>query len=208
MTKQAVEDNLESLSNAILGEARAEADQILADARAKANDTIQRAQEQAAQVRREILDRAKQEAERLRGQKLATAQMKARTMQLEHREKLLDRVFREAQNELSAVQQWSDYETIAQNLLREALIQLRASDVLIRADAQTQALFSRHFLSEISRELNVDIKVGEPLEQGAGVIVETINGHVQYDNTLQTRLRRMQSSLRSPIYHILMGEAI
>lgn len=208
MMKQAVDDNMEALSKAILSEARAEADQLLADARSKADGIRQRAQEQVAEIRQEVLARARQEADRLRSQKLATAQLKARTIQLDHREKLLNQVFEKAKSELPSVQQWTDYEGIAHNLLREALEQLRASEVVVRADRHTQSLLPQKFLSDISKELGVDIQWGDPLDEGLGVVVEASNGHLQYDNTLQTRLSRMQNSLRAPVYRLLMGEPV
>lgn len=208
MMKQAVDDNMEALSKAILSEARAEADQLLADARSKADAVRQRAQEQVAEIRQEVLARARQEADRLHSQKLATAQLKARTIQLDHREKMLNQVFEKALSELPSVQQWTDYEGIAQNLLREALEQLRAREVLVRADRHTQSLLSQKFLSDISKELGVDIQWGDPLDQGLGVVVEASNGHLQYDNTLQTRMSRMQNNLRAPVYRLLMGEPV
>lgn len=208
MTKQEVEANVEALSRAILSEAHAEAEHILADARTKADAIRKRAQDQAAEERKTILDRSKQEADRIRSQKIATAQLKARTAQLEHREKMLNQVFQQAEQELPSVQQWTDYEEIAQNLLREAIMQLGVREVRMRADQKTLSLLSHHFLKQLSDELNVKIDVGEPLEKGTGVLVETTDGHLQFDNTLQTRLRRMQNSLRSPVYHILMGEAL
>lgn len=60
----------------------------------------------------------------------------------------------------------------------------------------------------MSKELNITIRLGEPLKRGLGVMVETQDGHRQFDNTLETRLRRMKETLRSPVYHILMGEAL
>ena len=38
-------------------------------------------------------------------------------------------------------------------------------------------------------------------------MLETPDGHRRYDNTLETRLARMKDDLRTPIYHILMGDA-
>ncbi len=78
---------------AILSEAKAEAEHIQAEAREKAEAIRQRTQEQIEAMRKQILERACEEAERLRSQALATTQLKARKMQLEHREKLLDSVF-------------------------------------------------------------------------------------------------------------------
>jgi vacuolar-type H+-ATPase subunit E/Vma4 len=205
---RSVDENMEALSRALLAEAKTEAEQILADAKVKADAVRQRTQEQAAAERSQLLDRAHQEAERNRGQAIATTQLKARTMELEHREKLLDSVFTAAQQQLSTVQQWSDYDKVALSLLREALQQLKTSDALVRADQYTQKYLTDQALKEISKELNVTIKLGKPLEQGTGVIVETSDGHVMYDNTLETRISRLQNTLRSPIYRILIGESL
>lgn len=203
-----VEDNITSLSRAIMNEARGEADQVLEDARAKAEATRRQAQEQADAARKDTLDRAQREAERIRSQKVASTQLKARTMQLDSREKLLNKVFTTVQQELPSIAQWSDYEEIARSLLREALNQLKASEVVVRADKQTQAHLSQQFLKDISDELKVQIQVGEPLAQGTGVIVETANGRLQFDNTLETRLQRLWNGMRSPVYHLLMGETL
>lgn len=206
--KSSVDDNIDALSKAIMEQARSEADQMLADAKTKAEEIRKRAEQRAAEERKAILSRVSQEAERIHGQKIATAQMKARTMQLEHREKLLEKVFDEAQKELVGIQQWTEYPEIAETLLREALMQIRAEVVEVQADEKTLSLLKRGALDKVAKELNTQITVGAPLERGIGVIVKTADGHLQYDNTLETRLRRMKSSLRSPVHHLLMGEAL
>ncbi len=205
---KSTDENIDSLSRAIMTEARSEADHVVADAKAKADATRQQAQEQAEAARKEILDRAAQEAARIRSQKIAATQLKARTLQLDSREKLLNKVYKAALQELPSVQQWTDYEEIARNLLREAIQQLKARDVTIRADRQTMAHFSERFLQDLSNELKVQITLGEPLTKGTGVIVDASNGRLQFDNTLETRLERMWNAMRSQVNHLLMGEAL
>lgn len=205
---KSVEENIESLARAILSEAQTEAQQIKADAEAKAEAIRQRAQKQAEVERTEILERAAQEADRLRSQVIATTQLKARTQQLERREKLLEQVFTSAQAQLPNIEQWSDYDSIAQHLLREALQQLKASDVIVQADETTQKLLSTGLAEKISKEMNITIKLGSPLKNGLGVVVGSSNGRLQYDNTLEVRLSRLQNVLRSPVYHLLMGESL
>jgi len=200
--------NIESLSRAMESEAKAEAEQIRASAQAKADEIRQRARQQAEAERGEILDRARQEADRLRGQVIATTQMKARTVELEQREKLLDIVFEAAHKQLSSIEQWSEYNQIAHKLLQEAVQQLGASKIQVRADEQTQKVLAKQGLEQLSKELGIEIILGKPLSQGLGVISETIDGHLQYDNTLETRLDRLQNGLRSPVYRILIGEAL
>lgn len=206
MVTRSTEENIEPLSRAILKEAEVEGQQIREDAKTKADAIRQRGQEEAVKVRREILDRAQQEADRLRSQSVAGAQLKARTMQLEHREKLLDRVFQVSKEKLVDVPKRPEYDRLAASLLREALQQLRVTKALIRADKVTQGLLEKSTLNDISHELNGEYTFGDPLEEGIGIVVEAADGKLHYDNTLETRLQRLQGSLRASVYKILMGD--
>jgi V/A-type H+-transporting ATPase subunit E len=203
---RSVDENIEALSHALHNEAKAEAEQIMADARAKTEAIRKRAQDQADVERKEILERAQQEADRLRSQVVATTQMKARTEELAHREKLLETVFTTARQQLATVEQWSDYQEIALRLVKEAVAQLKAKDVKLKVDARTREVLTDTVIANLSKELNVNLTMGEPLKQGTGVMVETADGHLQFDNTLETRLNRLLNSLRAPVYRILIGE--
>ena len=199
-------DDIEMLERAILTEAQDEAEQIKAEAKEKVEAIRKRAQEQAEQERKAILDRARQDAERLRGQAVATAQLKARSLELAHREQVLDRVFKAVKEKLPDVQKRSDYDQIVAMLLREALVQLRVNKAEIRADKTTQNILEKKAMGEISKELNGQFTIGDTLEEGIGVIVEAADGKLHYDNTLETRLNRLQSTLRASVYKLLMGE--
>jgi vacuolar-type H+-ATPase subunit E/Vma4 len=63
-------------------------------------------------------------------------------------------------------------------------------------------------VSAVSKELNVQIEMADALVKSSGVLVETTDGHLQYENTLDDRLNRLENELRSPVYHILIGEAL
>jgi V/A-type H+/Na+-transporting ATPase subunit E len=203
--KTEVED-IEMLERAILTEARDAAEQIKAEAQQKAEAIRKRAQERAEQERKAILDQAKQEVDRLRGQAVATAQLKARSTELAHREQLLDSVFKAVKEKLPEVQKRPDYDQIAAMLLREALVQLRVNKAQIRAEQTTQGILEKKALGEISKELNGQFEMGDSLEEGIGVVVDAADGKLHYDNTLETRLDRLQSTLRASVYKVLMGE--
>lgn len=200
------EEEIETLSRAILKEAQVDAEQLKEEATAKADAIRQRAQEQAERERKEIINRARQEAERLRSQSQASAQLRARTIQLESREKLLDRVFQAAREKLPEIQKRPGYDQLAATLLGEALRQLKVSKAEIHADKVTQDLLNKGSINEISRELNGEYTLGDPLEEGLGVVIDAAEGRIHYNNTLETRLDRLQSSLRSSVHKILMGE--
>ena len=199
-------EDIEMLERAILSEARDEAEQIKAESQAKAEAIRKRAQEQAEQERRAILDRAREDAERLRGQAVATAQLKARSQQLTNREQLLDRVFKTVRERLPELQKRPDYDQIAALLLREALVQLRVNKAQVRADKTTQAILEKKTLDELSKELNGQFTSAETLEEGTGIIVEAADGKLHYNNTLETRLQRLEGTLRAAVYKLLIGE--
>jgi len=196
-------EDIEMLERAIMVEAREEADQLRAEAKEKADAIRQRAQAEAEAERKAILDRAKQDADRFRSQASASAQLQSRSTQLEQREKLLDNVFAEVKKQLDGVKKRSDYGAIVAMLAHEALTQLKATKAEVQADEATQKVLK---LDEISKELNGKFSLGNKLEEGTGIVVSASGGKLYYDNTLETRLNRLQSTLRSSVYKMLMGE--
>jgi V/A-type H+-transporting ATPase subunit E len=199
-------NDIQALKSAIKGDARGEADQVLADAQARAEDIRQQAEAQADAECEAILKRARQEAEAQRSHAAAAAQLEAQTLKLKRREQLLERVFADARRQLASAPQWPYYEQIVRRLVREAVERLGADEVLVRADEGTRKVLDDDVLADLGEELGIHLRVGEPLAQGTGIVLETPDGHRRYDNTLETRLAHMQNRLRAPVYHILMGE--
>jgi vacuolar-type H+-ATPase subunit E/Vma4 len=201
-----VEGNMDMLTRAVLSEARLDADQILAEAREKAEAIRKRAQVEADFQRKEILEKAAQESDRIYGRIIASAQLQSRTEQLEHREKLLNSVFETAEKQISSIQEWKEYPEIAHSLLREAVSHLEAKTVRVLVDETTRQALTKQTVAKISEELQVELQFGETLKIGTGVVVETLDQRLRYDNTLETRLRRMRNSLRPAVYRLMMGE--
>jgi vacuolar-type H+-ATPase subunit E/Vma4 len=70
----------------------------------------------------------------------------------------------------------------------------------------TQDILKKGALDKISGELKGQFTLSDTLEEGLGVIVDAADGKLHYDNTLETRLDRLQGTLRSTVHKILMGE--
>ncbi len=202
------DDNIQRLSREIIQQAEADAEKILAEAKVKAEQIRNHAQEVIAADKKRILEQAKNDADRIRGQAIATAQLNARTLILESREKLLVSVFESSMEKIPSVQNYSDYPAIVENMALEAITQLNVKKVILHADKVTNDLLKDSVLKKISTKFDGTIELGEPLKKGTGIIAETADGHLNYDNTLETRLRRLEGELRSPVYHLLMGETL
>ncbi|MFN2108153.1 MAG: V-type ATP synthase subunit E [Anaerolineae bacterium] len=205
---ESVKDNLQTLSRAILKKAHADAEEVLADAKAKAEAIRNQAQEQAESERSRILARAQQEVDRIHSQQKATAELQARSQKLEQREALLDQVFEAVRQRLPSVQQWTDYDQITMQLAREALTQLRADQGILYADARTQEVLDDAALEQLGKAVGMEVKRGETLAHGTGVVAKTEDDYREYDNTLEARLDREQDELRFPVFRLLMGESL
>jgi vacuolar-type H+-ATPase subunit E/Vma4 len=179
----------------------------MADARAKADAKRKSAKEQASTERSEALQQAQKKAQEIRSQAIAGAKFEAQKLQLERREKLLEEVFNNAQQKLVSLQERKDYDQIIRQLIKEAIEIINAATIRIRADNHSQNYLTDKALEEIQKETNVQVHIGESLDHGTGIIVETMDEHRRYDNTLEARLSRLKPALRSSVYHILMGEA-
>jgi V/A-type H+-transporting ATPase subunit E len=202
------EEGIQALSRAVMAEARAEAEHNLVEARQKAEAIRSESRAQAAAERSRIIAHADQESARLHSQAIASAQLKARTLLLEQREILLNAVFEQARQQIAGLGKSPEYKEIAVNLLKEALEHLGSDSALIRADSATQGYLTSAGLEPVAKETGIKLELGEPLNQGTGVIVHTPDGHRQFDNTLETRLNRMQDELRNPVHRLLMGESL
>ena len=144
-------------------------------------------------------------AETLRSQAVTSAQLEAQALKLKRREALLARVMSEARRGLAGVAEWPDYVDVVRRLIREGAESLGAKSLVVRADETTRRLLDGSVLADLQEDLAVQLELGEPLERGTGVVIVTADGHRRYDNTLETRLSRMQAALRTPVYRILMG---
>src|SRR5512133_2038662 len=118
------DDNIQRLSREIIQQAEADAEKILVEAKAKAEQIRNHAQDVVAADKKRILEQAKNDADRIRGQAIATAQLNARTLILESREKLLVSVFESSMEKIPSVQNYSDYPAIVESLALEAINQL------------------------------------------------------------------------------------
>ena len=200
--------DIQSLKAAILAEAQQDAAEILADARSRAQSIQRQAHEQENAQQEAILDQGRQKAEALCSQALISTQLEAQTLQLKRREEILAKVFAEARRQLAAAPQWPDYAQIVRRLVQEAAQNLGDSEgLVILADPATQAVIDAEMISSLEQELGIQIEAGDLLEQGIGVVLQTVDGHRRYDNTLGVRLGRMQGFLRKSVYQIVIGEA-
>ena len=200
------QDDFRALERAILQEATGEAQRILAQARSRASSLRQEKQAQLALEQAAIVARAREEAESLLDQTVAEVRVEAQSLRLRRRERLLGHAFATAQARLADAPKSTDYAEIADFLVRDAARHIDSDTMIVKADSATAQILGGEVLLSLSQDLGIRLVMGDALAQGTGVILETPDGHRLFDNTLETRLRRMHDRLRAPVFNILAGE--
>ena len=199
--------DIDALKGAIMEEAQREARQILDDAEAKASGVLRPVEREVNAKREEIVARAEEQAESYRRHAISAARLSAQNLKLQQREKQLNRVFEATSEKLTRLPDTEEYSEIVQSLIRQAVTRLEVDAAVIHADARTREALDQDGLDALGRELGAELRFGDVLEKGLGVIVETPDGRYRYDNTFTSRLERMREDLRNLVYKILMGEA-
>lgn len=203
---KSLEHRVDDLIYAIEEDSKAEIKKINEETKSKISAILEAGKKEAEQIRAKILEEAASRANALGDEKRAEIQQKAKMQWLEKREKLLSEVFEAARSQFPKLLKSDDYAHAILDLTQEAVLHIQTDKVILHFDASSHSLITENDLSKLASSMNVQIEVGSDLTSGIGVIAQDVEGHRVFDNTLEARLDRMMSSLRSPVFKILMGE--
>jgi V/A-type H+-transporting ATPase subunit E len=200
------QQDLDTLTQAITREAERDRQRILGDGQARAEAIRAQMQVQVAEETAQLVQAAEAKAARAKQETLGAAGLEAQALKVRMRESLLEQVFGRASGAFQTPTQWQDYAAILESLVTEAVEHLGGGKLVVRADEDTLTVLDQALLDRISQATHSELSLGSILLEATGVVVESPDGHVRYDNTLQTRLGRMRAALRAPVYRVLVGD--
>jgi vacuolar-type H+-ATPase subunit E/Vma4 len=200
---------VEELRAKIMSEVERDQQRVLQEAQSQAQGILAEARRDAESEKDRIIDAAETEAERIDQQMIGAARLEAQALKTRAREDLLDQVFRHALERIADPEHIEGYRDALENLIRDAVDHLAGHpELLISADPKSRRYLDDAFLARLSEMTGRRLALAGELEPpGVGVVITSPDGRVRYDNTLQTRLRRMRDALRPVVYRTLIGEA-
>ncbi|EGD98397.1 vacuolar ATP synthase subunit E [Trichophyton tonsurans CBS 112818] len=148
----------------------------------------------------------------------STLANKTRLRVLSARQQLLDELFERARGEVTNAatgKKGANYEKTLAGLILEGLYALNESKVQVRARKADYAAVkkaaenaSKEFKDKVGREATVEIDEREPLSQDSagGVIILGGNGKIEYNNTLEERLRLLEADSLPTVREMLFGK--
>lgn len=201
-----IDVRMKGLSRAVKNEARAESEMILAEAQEKASLIIKEAHQKYDQENLILIEKAEKEAEKIKAEAQASAELEVQMVWLEKREQMLQEVFKAVKKRLSEIAQREDYGEILKNLIIQSIERIGGDDFVVHADERSADLIRNDLIKSLQQETNSHIKLGDLLTDKTGIILQTADGHREYDNTFENRLKQREEILRPLVFHTLMGE--
>ncbi len=187
-----------------------EAEQVIAEAKKTAEERIKAAQDQAAATLQQAESKAEEQAERIRSQTASTLRMERRRISLKQREQAVQEVLTRVRRRLSEMVGSPQYREVLLAWIVEGAIGLGAAEAAVNASAAERNQIDKKMLQAAEAKVkeltgkNVTLAAasGDPLIP-QGVVVKAVDGRVEFNNQVATRLLRLQSEIRKQIQDVL-----
>ena len=196
----------DKIVSSIMSEAQEKADVIIQEVTAEVSAIQAKADKTAEVEKTRILENGKKQSDMRYQQIISEAKMNARRAKLSAKEEIIEAAFEKAVSELEqkASSQSADYEDSLIKMIKEAADEIGGDNLII----QLNEADTNQFKGEISSDNTFDVegikfKLGEPINAIGGAILKTSNGDIEVNNTIEARLERFKSILRSEVANVL-----
>lgn len=195
-----------AIANEVISDVQKEAEAAIAAAENEAKETLRAAKEQADRVYREILVEANRKAEIEKRKIASVTEVELRNRLLQVKEDLVDEAFQKAIVKLKEFTQTPDYPPYLLKLVEDIAGQMDQASLEVEVNAKDQAL-TADALKKISQKTGVKLKLSQSTPSYiGGCKVQSEDGRIIYDGTLDNRLAMLKPELRAKIAKSLFGE--
>ena len=196
----------DKIVSSIMSEAQGKADVIIQDANANVSEITAKAEKTAEAEKIKILENGKKQSDMRYQQIISEAKMNARRAKLGAKEEVIEAAFNQATGELKAKAADGDeeYKDSLAKMIQEAANEIGTNDLIIHLNEADTNQFKKDLSSAESFEIEgIKFTLGEPIKAIGGAILKTSNGDIEVNNTIEARLERYKSILRSEVAEVL-----
>ena len=196
----------DKIVSSIMSEAQGKADIIMQEANAEIATINADAEKTAESEKNKILENGKKQSDMRYQQIISEAKMNARRAKLGAKEEVIEAAFNQATGELKAKAADGDeeYKDSLAKMIQEAANEIGTNDLIIHLNEADTNQFKKDLSSAESFEIEgIKFTLGEPIEAIGGAILKTSNGDIEVNNTIEARLERYKSILRSEVAEVL-----
>ena len=190
----------------IMSVAQEKADVIIQDANAEVSQINAHAEKTAEAEKTKILENGKKQSDMRYQQIISEAKMNARRAELGAKEEVIEAAFEKATVELKekAASGDEEYDDALTKMIKEAADEIGSDDLIIQLNEADTNKFKDQLSNASTFEIEgIKFEIGEPIDTIGGAVLKTSNGDIEVNNTIEARLDRFKSLLRSEVAEIL-----
>lgn len=197
-------DVVTRMGQVLLNEARQEAAKLLADAQEEAQVMEKATEQEAERILTEVIVSTEAQAALEAQRRLAVADLAVTRILTEARENVLTQCFSRLESRLDEITQSPDYLAILSQLVSEAATSLQQTEIFLKLRQADRQLLNPEWCRTLGDCLQMKVHLpSETAPITGGVVVQSQDGHLRYDQSFETLLSRHQDALRSIFYQIL-----
>jgi len=195
----------DKIVSSIMSEAQGKADVIIQDANAEVSQIQANAEKTAEVEKAKILENGNKQSDMRYQQIISEAKMNARRAKLGAKEEVIEAAFNQATGELKSIASSGseEYEDSLSKMIKEAADEIGRDNLIIHLNEADTNKFKQDLSSDSFEIEGIHFKIGEPIETIGGAILKTSDGDIEVNNTIEARLERFKSILRSEVAEIL-----
>lgn len=202
-----VKDGLSAIAKDVLGDVQKEAETIILTAERDAKETLKSAKAQADHDYKAIITQAKSKAEAEKRKVASVTEVEMRNRVLQAKEELVDITFEKALVKLKNFVETKDYHDYMLKDIQNAAERIGQKELIIKVNAKDKDWLTPDVLKLLSKKLHCQLRISEKTEDYlGGCMVQTEDGKIIFDATLDNRLQELKPVLRVELSKILFGE--
>lgn len=201
-----VKEGVSSIAHEIINEVQKEAEALILEAENKAKETLRIAKEQADRDYRDILSQSAVKAEAEKRKIASLTDVEMRNQLLQAKEDLVDAAFEKALLKLKEYVNTEAYQAYLPRLVERVAEKIGQNNLVVQVNKSDQGLLTNEVMKCLSKKLQVDLKLSEQAGNFiGGCIIQTGDGKIIYDSTIDSRLQELKPTLRVEVAKVLFG---
>ena len=197
-------NGLSAIANEVLGDVQKEAEAIILAAENEAKETLKAAKEQADQSYLTITNQATERAEAEKRRIASVTDVEMRNRLFHAKEDLVDLAFEKAILKLKDFAKTERYHNYLLKLVEEGTRKIGQKNLAVQVNAADKTWLTKGFLNRLSKKLDCELKLlDQTINCIGGCKIQTVDGKISYDGTLDNRVQELKPVLRVEVAKIL-----
>jgi V/A-type H+-transporting ATPase subunit E len=204
-----VKNGISAIAKDVVGDVQKEAEAIILAAERESKATLKAAKEQADQNFKTIITKAKSKTEAEKRKIASITEVEMRNRLLQTKEDLVDVAFEKALFELKNFVETEDYHDYLLKTIQNAAKRIGQKDLVVQVNAKDKDWLTVDVLKRLSKKLHCELRLSDKTEDYlGGCIIQTEDGKIIYDVTIDNRLQELKPVLRVELSKTLFGDVV